>query len=74
MSPEDVPEDLVLTVNDIRKAGFCVQGQRRWFQSYGMDFREIMENGVLARTVLETGDAYAIRAVAKVMEVRDGRR
>lgn len=75
MNVEDVPEDLVLTVGEIRSYGHCVSGQRQWCNGQGLDFRDILKNGVSARTLVETGEAFAIRVVEKAIEARvNGRR
>lgn len=58
----DIPEDLVITINDLRP-GICVPGARRWFEANGLDFRDFLANGMNARQ-LATYDALSARVVA----------
>lgn len=60
----DVPADLVITVTDIRRCGYCPQGQRRWFEAHGLDFRAFLKSGIPAADLLATGDALAERVVS----------
>lgn len=62
-----MPEDLVITIDDVRKAGFCPSGARRWFESYGFDFRQFVQEGMPAADLLETGDAQAQIVVEKAL-------
>lgn len=55
--------DFVITARDLRSKGFCAKGQKAWFESRGMDFKEFLKNGILASELLATGDAMAERAV-----------
>lgn len=59
----DAPE--IVTMQDVRAAGFCGFGARRWFEAYGFDFRAFMTDGLPAETLLATGDALAETVVAK---------
>lgn len=48
----------------IRAAGGCAPGARAWFRQYGIDFKRfIRDGGIDAQTLLDTGDAFAIRVV-----------
>jgi hypothetical protein len=64
----DAPEGLIVTITDIRRAGYCASGARRWFESRGFDFKTIMREGVSAEALLATHDAMAERSVAFAME------
>ena len=55
--------DLVITINDVRAAGLCVNGSRAWFARHGLDFRAFLREGMDADTLLATGDAMALRVV-----------
>ena len=63
---------MLVTIKDVRVAGFCAQGARRWFESHGFDFRDFMQNGMDSETLLATGDQMAIRVVS-MKEIADGR-
>ncbi|MGN5375792.1 hypothetical protein [Sphingomonas hankookensis] len=51
----------IITIQDVRDAGYCASGARRWFESYGFDFRDFMQNGIDQERFLATGDAMAQR-------------
>lgn len=64
MTLDDVPVDLVIVPDDLKRAGICISpGGRRWFSSRGFDFRDFIRHGISARTLFETGDAYALRVI-----------
>jgi len=60
----DVPAGLIITISDIRRAGYCTRGAKGWFEGYGLDFRDIIKNGITAEDLLATGDAHAERVVS----------
>lgn len=64
--------DLIITINDVRAAGLCVNGSRAWFARQGLDFRVFVREGIDADTLLATGDAMALRVVeyARQQEAR----
>ena len=55
--------DPIVTINDVRRAGYCPSGARRWAEMHGIDFRDFLKNGIAASRLLETGEPMAIRAV-----------
>ncbi len=52
----DVPDDLVITISDVRRAGYCVAGARGWFAQQGLDFRDFIRNGLPASRMMETDE------------------
>jgi len=68
MTVDDVPEDMTVRVSDLKKVGYCARGARRWFEARGFDFRDFLANGIAARTLVETGDALALRVVRLKIE------
>lgn len=68
LAVEDIPADLVISVGEIRAAGFCAWGQRRWFEANGFDYHEVLREGVSARAAFETGDAQALHVVELAMK------
>lgn len=54
---------MIITIDDIVKAGICATGARRWFRLRGLNFRDFMDNGIDAEVLLATGDAYAQQVV-----------
>jgi len=65
MSPAD---DLIVTIEDVRSAGHCVAGAKKWFAGYGIDFRRFLADGAPASVLLATEDAYAQQVVACARE------
>lgn len=61
-------EDRIITINDMRKVGFCVSGVRRWFDAHGLDFRDLLANGIPASKLLATEDGLAQKVVDSVMK------
>ncbi len=59
-------EELIVTIDDIRKTGHCVKGIRRWFEAHNLDFRKFIEAGIPASALLETGDQLALEVVSKI--------
>lgn len=62
----------IITMDDIRRAGFCSAGVRRWFEAYGLDFRALLEHGIPVDTLLATGDGCAEHVVNVKREHRNG--
>lgn len=62
----------LITIDDIRNAGYCAFGARRWFEAYGLDFRAFIENGIDEAKFLGTGDALAQRVVDVKAERANG--
>ena len=65
--------DLIVTIDDVRAAGLCVNGTRVWFARHDLDFRAFLREGCTAETLLATGDAMALRVVERArirLEVR----
>tara|TARA_R110000796_G_scaffold41118_5_gene101505 strand:- start:800 stop:1033 length:234 start_codon:yes stop_codon:yes gene_type:complete len=62
--------DFILRIEDVRRAGHCPQGGRRWFEGMGYDFRDFLKNGKSAKELLETGDGLALQVVTRAWEHR----
>jgi hypothetical protein len=62
--------DPVITITDIRAAGHCARGARRWFEEHGIDFRRVVREGIPASELLATGDAIGIQVVERTLERR----
>lgn len=70
---DEIPEDLIITMTDIKNVGYCASGTRRWFTAHGLDFRDMVKNGIQARTLFGTNDAYGIRVVeSKMTSIANG--
>lgn len=55
--------EIIVRIEHLRALGYCAKGLRRWFADRGIDYLEVVENGVAADILLATGDAMAIAAV-----------
>lgn len=53
----------MITITDIRAAGFCVSGVKDWFAAQGWDFKAFLRDGMDDEKFLSTGDANAQRVV-----------
>lgn len=60
-----------ITIDDIRQAGHCVRGTRDWFDQHGLDFKDMLKNGIEESEFLDTGDALAQQVVER-KRARDG--
>jgi hypothetical protein len=67
-----VTAERIITINDVRAAGYCASGARRWFQSRGWDFGTFLSRGKPASELLATGDPMALNVVAKAEGRSDG--
>ena len=59
-----------ITVGDIRAAGHCVAGARRWFSGYGLNFATFLREGISVDEFLATGDQLAQDVVKRKRERR----
>ena len=53
-----------ITVTDMRAAGHCPGGIKTWFDQQGLDFRDMLKNGIEEEAFLATRDARAEKVVA----------
>ena len=54
---------VIVTIDDVRAVGLCVNGSRTWFERHGLDFRAFLRKGLDAETLLATNDAMALSVV-----------
>lgn len=66
----DIPPDLVITMDDISRAGFCARGAKAFFHEHDLDFRDFLKNGVAADQLAATGDARALKTIDRAIEDR----
>lgn len=59
-----------ITAREAHDAGFCIKGQREWFPSVGLDFKEHMRNGTPAGILYEKFPA----AVDRILDLRRAKR
>lgn len=63
--------DDVITVGDMRNAGYCVSGIRNWCAAQGLDFRDVVRRGIPRADFLKIDCQYASR-VLQVKAQRNG--
>lgn len=63
--------EVVVTIEDVRAAGYCVAGARRWFAANGIPFADFLKNGMPADEFISRGDDLARQVVEKKL-LRDG--
>lgn len=51
-------------IRHTRRLKMCNRGQRPWFAKHGLDWSHFLAHGYPASVIRETGDAFALRAVA----------
>lgn len=56
-------EPMIITIDDVRKAGICVAGARRWFNQHGIPFNQFIKDGIDADELIALGDDMARRVV-----------
>lgn len=54
---------MIVTIQDIRNAGFCARGARRWAKENGWDFADFLKNGMPIEK-MEAQDDYFCQTVA----------
>ncbi|MFC3724411.1 hypothetical protein [Neoaquamicrobium sediminum] len=60
-----------LTMGDVRRAGYCVRGSRRWFEATGRDFKLFLREGMPMDEARQIDDAV-VKDILKKMGVNDG--
>lgn len=69
---------MIVRIGDVRAAGYCVQGARRWAESHGIDFKDFLRDGIDAEVLRQSGDGLALRLLTQIEASRevgaDGRR
>ncbi|MFN3615206.1 MAG: hypothetical protein ACK4WC_11705 [Rubrimonas sp.] len=63
-----------VTIEDLRRARYCLAGVRPWFRRHGFDWPEFLARGIAADRLRATGDAL-VEPVIRIAETRemDGR-
>lgn len=59
----------IIDIDDIRRAGHCVSGTKKWFDAQGLNFRAFIKNGgISADVLLATGDGLAKQVIDRKRE------
>lgn len=62
---------MIITIDDIRLAGFCTRGAKKWFLDNGwskQEFRQFIKQGMNADEFISRGDHLAQYVVDKKIE------
>lgn len=57
-----------ITIDDARKAGYCVAGLRDFAAKHGLNLRDFVQNGIEEETLISLGEEAAVE---RIKEVRD---
>lgn len=62
-------EQVIVTMDDIRKLRYCSRGARAWFMAHDLDWVAFLRHGISSEQLQATGDEMAMKAI----EVARGR-
>ena len=62
---------LIITMQDMRRVGFCPSGVETFFNRQGLDYVAFLREGIAAQTLLETGSVFARKCVTAAQQARD---
>jgi hypothetical protein len=57
-----------ITVDDARRAGFCVSGLKTWAAENGKDFRSMIKDGITSEELIASGHEGIVDLVLKTQE------
>lgn len=60
-----------ITVNDLKKNGYCHPGCRVFCKRYGIDWMDFLKNGIDSEILLATDNALAVNLVKLVQLQRE---
>ena len=64
IAPQD---DIFISINDVRRFGFCGKGSRVWAAKHDLDWKKFVDNGgIMASELLQKGDAMAVKLYEEV--------
>ena len=66
---QPTPQALVVTIQDLRAARYCLAGVRPWFRRHGFDWQAFLVHGIAAERLRATGDAL-VEPVLRAAEMR----
>lgn len=61
-----------VTIGDVRRAGYCVRGVKRWFDETGRDFRTFTREGMAIDDARLIDDAVVQDVIRKKGKRADG--
>lgn len=54
---------MIIRVEDVRKAGYCVRNLRSWFREHNLDANDFLKNGIDVEKLEPLNDAIANRVI-----------
>jgi hypothetical protein len=67
----DSEEDFFITIDDMRRFGYCGKGSRKWAEEHGLSWAKFVhEGGMMASVLAEKGDGMAHKFIAEVRAKR----
>ncbi|HII3750056.1 TPA: hypothetical protein ACY363_001429 [Pasteurella multocida] len=63
-------EKLIITMQDMRRVGFCASGVETFFKRENLDFNHFLQYGIDAQVLLNTGSVFARKCVAEAEKAR----
>lgn len=60
--------ELIVTIEDVRRAHYCGAGMREWFKRHGFDLMKFLREGLPAAQFEATGDHFALNLVRVAKE------
>lgn len=54
-----------ITITDVRRAGHCASGARKWFADQGLDFGDFLKNGVPVEKLKALNDGFADQVIER---------
>jgi hypothetical protein len=61
---------MIITIDDVHKAGLCSRGARQWFALYGLDYSAFLREGGIHIDRLSNVDDALSRKVIEVAKRR----
>ncbi|MGC7559599.1 hypothetical protein [Pasteurella sp. PK-2025] len=63
-------EKLIITMQDMRRVGFCASGVETFFKRENLDFNDFLQKGIESQILLNTGSVFARKCVAEAVKAR----
>ena len=63
---------MIVYINDAVEIGYCVKGIKEFCNNHGINFKDMVKNGIDAEVLIKTGDAMALKVVEQAAKRGDG--
>lgn len=65
-------DNIIITMQDMRRVGFCAAGVEAFFKREGLDYADFLQNGIDSGVFLATGSVFARKCVGEAIKARQG--